>query len=91
MDWGNIKYIFQVPLSWYRKIHDRVFNAYGTNFIVVKEGDWYGGTEIGIDEDVFADAVNQVTDLSGLAKSVDNVTPDANGNIQLDAARLSAD
>ncbi len=62
--WDNIKYIFQIPLAWFKKIHDRVFNAYGTNFIVLKEG-YYGGTEVGIDEGAFADAVNNATDLSG--------------------------
>jgi len=48
MDWEKIQYIFQIPISWYKKIHDRVFNAYGTNFIKVKEG-YYGGMEIGLD------------------------------------------
>lgn len=86
MDWTSIKYIFQIPVSWYKKIHDRVFNAYGVNFIRVKEGDWYGGTEVGVDEDAFAEAVNQVVDLSGLSgtvKSVDDILPDANGNVEL--------
>ncbi len=36
--WDNIKYLFQIPLGWFKAISNRVFKAYGTNFIVVKEG-----------------------------------------------------
>ena len=64
MDFDSIKYIFQIPLEWYRKIHNRVFNAYGTNFLTVKEGA-YGGTEFAIDSDGFAEEVKRVVDLSG--------------------------
>ena len=39
MNWDNITYIFQIPITWYEKIHKRVFGAYGTNFIRVKDGD----------------------------------------------------
>lgn len=89
--WDNIKYIFQIPLAWFKKIHDRVFNAYGVNFIVVKDG-YYGGAEIGIDEGAFSDAVNQAVDLSSLSgavKSVDNILPDANGNIDLSGSYVT--
>ncbi len=81
--WDDIKYIFQIPLSWFKKIHDRVFNAYGVNFLIVKEG-YYGGAEIGIDEGAFGDAVNQAVNLSGMVKSVNDVGPDANGNVTID-------
>ena len=54
INWDSIKYIFQIPLKWYEDIHKRVFNSYGSDFIVVKEG-YYGGTEIGIDSDGFAE------------------------------------
>lgn len=82
MNWDSIRYIFQIPLSWYQKIHKRVFNAYGTNFLTVREG-YYGGTEVGIDSDGFAAEVNRAVDLSGYVKSVDGQTPDENGNVEL--------
>lgn len=81
MNWDSIKYIFQIPVEWYRKIHNRVFNAYGTNFLTVREG-FYGGTEIGIDSDGFAAEVQRV---SGTVKSVDDVEPDEDGNVELNA------
>ena len=80
ISWDNIKYLFQIPLEWFRKISNRVFNAYGSNFINVTEG-YYGGLEIGIDIPEFADTVNSC--LSGYVKSVDSITPDANGNVEL--------
>lgn len=89
MDFNAIKYIFQIPIEWYKKIHNRVFNAYGSNFLTVREG-YYGGTEIGIDSDGFADEVKRVVDLSSVVKSVDNIDPDEDGNVQLCAAVLSA-
>ena len=64
ISWDNIKYIFQVPIQWYKNISNRVFNAYGTNFINVREG-YYGGAEIAVDEDAFSDAVNRAVELSG--------------------------
>ena len=87
VNWDSIKYIFQIPLKWYKSISDRVFNAYGSNFIVVKEG-YYGGTEFGVDEDAFA---SEVAKHAGSVKSVDGVTPDQSGNIQLDAVTLHDD
>lgn len=82
MDWDGIKYIFQIPISWYRKIHNMVFHAYGTNFLTVREG-YYGGMEVGIDSDGFAAEVNRAVDLSGYVKTVDGQKPDLNGNVQL--------
>lgn len=64
LNWDNIKYLFQIPINWFKSISDRVFKAYGSNFIKVKEG-YYGGTEIGIDQAAFNEAVKNVTDLSG--------------------------
>ena len=80
MNWDNIKYIFQIPLEWYKAISNKVFKAYGTNFIVVKDGD-DGAMQIDVDEDTFAQAVNQYA--SGTVKSVNNEFPDANGNVEL--------
>ena len=78
MNWDSIKYIFQIPLSWYRKIHNMVFHAYGSNFLTVREG-YYGGMEIGIDSDGFSDAVGQLG--YGKVKTVDGHEPDSNGNV----------
>ena len=74
-------------MSWYKTIHDRVFNAYGVNFIRVKDGDWYGGMEIGVDEDAFQQAVDR--SLEGIVRSVNGNTPDANGNVELDNVLLT--
>ena len=82
INWDSIRYIFQLPLKWYKDINDRVFNSYGTNFVVVKEG-YYGGTEIGIDSDAFAQDVNAAVDLSGYVKTVNSTSPDENGNVEL--------
>ena len=77
-DWEKVKYIFQIPLEWFKSIHRRVFNAYGSNFIVVKEGQ-YGGMEIGLDTEALKDDI----DLTGVVRSIDNTAPDGNGNIDL--------
>ena len=82
MDWDDIKYIFQIPISWYRKIHNMVFHAYGTNFLTVREG-YYGGLEVGVDSDGFAEEVKRAVDLSGYVKSVDDQKPDLSGNVDL--------
>ena len=47
----------------------------------MREG-FYGGTEIGIDSDGFAAEVQRV---SGTVKSVDDVEPDEDGNVELNA------
>ena len=78
MDWDGIKYIFQIPLGWYRKIDNMVFHAYGSNFLTVREG-YYGGLEIGIDNQGFSDAVGQLG--YGKVKTVDGKEPDDNGNV----------
>lgn len=64
LNWDGIKFLFQIPLEWFRKIHDRVFKAYGSGFLTVKEG-YYGGTEIGIDDEAFAAAVQANSAISG--------------------------
>lgn len=86
MNWEKIQYIFQIPISWYKKIHDRVFNAYGTNFIKVKEG-YYGGMEIGLDQDELDNYLNQLS----VVKSVDGIYPDISGNVELSAVTLTGD
>jgi len=82
MDFGAIRYIFQIPLNWYRKIHDMVFHAYGTNFLTVREG-YYGGMEIGVDSDGFAAEVRRAVDLSGYVQTIDGEGPDISGNVDL--------
>lgn len=96
MDWDGIKYIFQIPISWYRKIHNMVFHAYGTNFLTVREG-YYGGMEIGVDSNGFAAEVNRAVDLSGYVtvdtdqtitgeKTFENVVNVSNGTAANDAS-----
>ena len=80
MNWDSIKYIFQIPLSWFKKIHHRVFNAYGSNFLIVRDGQ-YGGMEIAIDSDGFDSAVGRLG--YGKVKTVNDESPDANGNVDL--------
>ena len=84
MNWDTIQYIFQIPLSWYKSIHNKVFKAYGTNFIKVRDGD-EGGMQIDVDEATFNEAVMRVA--GGGVRSVDGITPDPDGNIPLGAVR----
>lgn len=80
----KIKYLFQIPLEWFKTIHERIFNAYGTNFIIVKQG-YYNGLEVSIDEEVFSAAVNDVVNMSeSYVKSVNGQTPDDNGNVEIE-------
>lgn len=80
MNWENIRYIIQIPLDWYKKIHARVFGAYGTNFIVVKDGD-DGAMQIDVDDDCFKQAVGAAVDLGDVVYSVDGHSPDSNGAV----------
>lgn len=89
INWDSIKYIFQIPISWYKDIHKKVFGAYGTNFIRVRDGE-DGAMQIDVDEDSFKAAVAEASG-SGTVKSVDNVMPDDNGNVELGAVTLSGD
>lgn len=84
INWDNIKYLFQIPIDWFITISKKVFNAYGTNFIVVRDGD-AGAMHIDVDETLFEQAVRQyIPELSGdYVKSVDGIGPDENGNVQL--------
>lgn len=81
INWDGIKYFFQIPLEWFRKINNRVFNAYGANFITVNEGT-YGGMEIGVDADAFVEQMGDVV------KSVDGHSPDSDGAVSFN---LNAD
>ena len=89
INWENIKYLFQIPLDWFKAIHNKVFHAYGTNFIRVRNGD-DGGMHIDVDENTFAQQVLDVTgggSGGGTVKSVDGVVPDSEGNVPLGAIR----
>ena len=55
-NWDNIKYLFQIPLEWFKRINNYVFKSYGTNFIKVKEDD-DGAMCIDVDDDSFKAAV----------------------------------
>lgn len=89
INWDSIKYIFQVPKDWYSYIHRKIHNAYGTLFIRVLDGE-YGGMKIDIDRDLFNEAVEDAVDLDGYVKSVNNIEPDENGNVDLDENFLEA-
>ena len=83
MNWDSIKYIFQIPLSWFKKIHNMVFKSYGTDFMTVKEGQ-YGGLQIGINNEQFDSRVASIASTvtpSGVVKSVDGHNPDSNGAV----------
>ena len=58
-NWDNIKYLFQIPVEWFKAVHNRIFKAYGTNFIIVKDGS-DDGMNIDVDETLFAEAVKSV-------------------------------
>ena len=83
INWDAIKYIFQIPKEWYSYIHKKIHNAYGTLFIRVMDGE-YGGMKIDIDKQLFKEAVEDVAGLNEYVKSVDNITPDENGNVKLE-------
>lgn len=89
INWDSIKYIFQVPKDWYSYIHRKIHNAYGTLFIRVMDGE-YGGMKIDIDRGLFKEAVEDAVDLDGYVKSVNNIEPDENGNVDLDENFLEA-
>lgn len=83
LNWNSIKYIFQIPKEWYSYIHRKIHNAYGTLFIRVMDGE-YGGMKIDIDPTLFKEAVEDVAGLNEYVKSVDDITPDENGNVKLE-------
>ena len=88
INWENIRYLFQIPFGWFKAISDKVFNAYGTNFIIVKDGD-DGGMQIDVDEDMFGQMVSANVDLSGVVRAIsvdypnEYYTPDANGVLSI--------
>lgn len=89
MNWDYIKYIFQIPRDWFRYIHRKIHNAYGTLFIRVLDGE-YGGMKIDIDKQVFKETVEDAIDLDSYVKTVNDIGPDENGNVDLDANFLEA-
>ena len=89
INWDSIKYIFQIPRDWFRYIHRKIHNAYGVLFIRVMDGE-YGGMKIDIDKQVFKETVEDAINLDEYVKSVNDVKPDKNGNVDLDANFLEA-
>ena len=69
INWDAIKYIFQIPKEWYRYVHRKIHNAYGTLFIRVMDGE-YGGMKIDIDKQAFKAAVDEAVDLDVSADEV---------------------
>lgn len=80
-------------MQWFKDIHAKVFGAYGMGFIRVRDG-YYGGMEIGIDENEFAAQVNAAVDVgeglteddfpSGFFTSLSNVKTSTPFNIVTD-------
>lgn len=89
INWDSIKYIFQIPRDWFRYIHRKIHNAYGVLFIRVMDGE-YGGMKIDIDKQVFKETVEDAIKLDEYVKSVNDVKPDKNGNVDLDTNFLEA-
>ena len=89
INWDSIKYIFQIPRDWFRYIHRKIHNAYGVLFIRVMDGE-YGGMKIDIDKQVFKETVEDAINLDEYVKSVNDVKPDKNGNVDLNANFLEA-
>lgn len=89
INWDSIKYIFQIPRDWFRYIHRKIHNAYGVLFIRVMDGE-YGGMKIDIDKQVFKETVEDAIKLDEYVKSVNDVKPDKNGNVDLDANFLES-
>lgn len=54
MNWDNVKYIFQIPLEWYRWVDRKVRHMYGADFINVKHNGNNDGIQVGVDYDSFA-------------------------------------
>lgn len=75
---GNIKYIFQIPLDWFKRAHNACFNSFGEDFIVVDHQD-DGTNKIGINEQDFASKVEQYA--GGKVKTVDGHEPDESGDV----------
>ena len=65
INWDSINYFFQIPRDWFRYIHRKIHNAYGTLFIRVVDGE-YGGMKIDIERRSFALA-NKTGGMSGPA------------------------
>lgn len=85
MNWDTVRYIFQIPIKWYRTIEDKIFKAYGSDFIVVRDTGDTGGMHIDVDEDVFASMVSRIA--GGGIKTVDYIPSTPDGNIPLSAIR----
>lgn len=82
----HIKTIFQIPLSWYIDTSRQVNNAYGVNFVTLKNQADFGGMEIGLDLDRLESWVKSLVgeEGSGTVKFVDGRAPDVNGNVSFE-------
>lgn len=88
VDWDNIKYIFQVPVRWFKRISDKVGHMYGAGFVRVRQDGYNDGIEVGIDQAQFEEEVKRITGTAeNQVSTVDGVGPDSGGNVQLGAVR----
>lgn len=80
----NIKYIFQIPLQWYKKVHNACFKSYGEDYVKIDATD--DGTNIisldteRLDETIEEKIDEKISEL-GEVKSVDGHTPDESGDV----------
>lgn len=80
----NIKYIFQIPLQWYKRVHNACFKTYGEDYVRIDATD--DGTNIisldteRLDETIEEKIDEKISEL-GDVKSVDGHTPDEDGNV----------
>ena len=76
LNWDTIQYIFQIPLRWYRYIHNCCFKSYGGNLIqITDQGD--GTKEISVPQEEFEAAVKSLAKV----KTVDLIEPNDDGDV----------
>lgn len=88
LDWENIKYIFQIPVRWFKDVQDKIYHAYGSGFIDVKQNGYNDGLQIGIDQDQFEAEVKRITGTAeNQVSTVDGIGPGSDGNVALGSVR----
>lgn len=82
VNFDSIKYLFEIPLGWYRKVHRACFESIGVDMVEIRPTP-SGANEIGINMDDFTEAVKRVSKV----KSVDGIEPNDEGDVELGAVR----
>ena len=77
------RYLFEIPISWFRKVDNWLANVHPGHMITFGD-DPANNPTIGVDPDVFAAEVRAIAGEGvGTVTSVDGVSPDQNGNVQI--------